>query len=160
MGHFWVSGRFPIHKGPTPPLTPQTMLDACIQNFFPSSTLYGVGGGRTARKVRKGCTVLRGNRELTEKYEYCITEGLLSGIVPYYMKRYGHGAKNSKNVLVKKPNRSLFSRVIFRFPGFASLRLVIGWKKTSPFRFNQSQGTQNKLLRSCRRFPAPYASYI
>ena len=26
--------RFPIHTGPTPPLTPQTMLDACIQNFF------------------------------------------------------------------------------------------------------------------------------
>ena len=23
-------GRFPIHTGPTPPLTPQTMLDACI----------------------------------------------------------------------------------------------------------------------------------
>ena len=29
-------GRFPIRTGPTPPLTPQTMLDACIQNFFPS----------------------------------------------------------------------------------------------------------------------------
>ena len=27
-------GRFPIHTGPTPPLTPQTTLDACIQNFF------------------------------------------------------------------------------------------------------------------------------
>ena len=24
-------GRFPIHTGPTPPLTPQTTLDACIQ---------------------------------------------------------------------------------------------------------------------------------
>ena len=66
-------GRFPIHTGPTPPLTPQTMLDACIQNFFRVSTLYRVGGGRTARKFRKGCTVLRGNREVTEKYEYCST---------------------------------------------------------------------------------------
>ena len=27
---------FPIHIGPTPPLTPQTMLDACIQIFCPS----------------------------------------------------------------------------------------------------------------------------
>ena len=65
--------RFPIHTGPTPPLTPQTMLDACIQNFFRVSTLYRVGGGRTARKFRKWCTVLRGNREMTEKYEYCST---------------------------------------------------------------------------------------
>ena len=27
-------GRFPIHTRPTPPLTPQTMLDEGIQNFF------------------------------------------------------------------------------------------------------------------------------
>ena len=33
----------------------------------------GWGEGRTARKFRKGCTVLRGNREMTEKYEYCST---------------------------------------------------------------------------------------
>ena len=70
---FAFLGRFPIHTGPTPPLTPQTMLDACIQNFFRVSTLYRVGGGRTARKFRKDCTVLRGNREITEKYEYCST---------------------------------------------------------------------------------------
>ena len=36
--------------------------------FFRVSTLYRVGGGRTARKFRKGCTVLRGNRKITEKY--------------------------------------------------------------------------------------------
>ena len=47
------------------------MLDACIQNFFRVSTLYMVVEGRAARKFRKGCTVLRGNREITEKYEYC-----------------------------------------------------------------------------------------
>ena len=73
LEHFCISGRFPIHTGPTPLLTPQTMLDACIQNFFRVSTLYRVGGGRTARKFRKRCTVLRGNREITEKYEYCST---------------------------------------------------------------------------------------
>ena len=73
-GTFAFLGHFPIHTGPTPPLTPQTMLDGCIQNFFRDfSTLYRVGGGRTARKCRKGCTVLRGNQEMTEKYEYCHT---------------------------------------------------------------------------------------
>ena len=60
---FAFLGCFPIHGRPTPPLTPQTTLDACIQNFFQVSTLYRVGGGRTTRKLRKGCTVLRGNRE-------------------------------------------------------------------------------------------------
>jgi len=63
LGQFCISGRFPIHTGPTPPLTPQTTLDACIQNFFQVSTSYRVGGRRTARKIRKGCTVLWGNPE-------------------------------------------------------------------------------------------------
>ena len=31
---FW--GRFPIPKRPTPPLTPQSTLDACIPEFFPN----------------------------------------------------------------------------------------------------------------------------
>ena len=50
---FPFPGCFSIHTGPTPPLIPQTMLDACIPNFFRDSTLYRVGGGRTARKFRK-----------------------------------------------------------------------------------------------------------
>ena len=70
---FAFLGCFPIHTGPAPPLIPQTMLDACIQNFFRVSRLYRVGGGRTARNFPKGCTVIRGNREMTEKYEYCST---------------------------------------------------------------------------------------
>ena len=54
LGHFRVYGAF--HTGPTPPLTPQTMLDACIENFFfRVSTLYKVGGGRTARKFGMYC---------------------------------------------------------------------------------------------------------
>ena len=40
LGTLVFQGHFPIHTGPTPPLTPQTMLDACIQNFFLVSTLY------------------------------------------------------------------------------------------------------------------------
>ena len=73
LGHFCVSGVFSNSHRPTPSLTPQTMLDACIQNFFRVSILYRVGGGRTAREFRKGFTVLRGNREMTEKYEYWST---------------------------------------------------------------------------------------
>ena len=46
-------GRFPIHTGPTPPLTPQTMLDMCIQNFFRVSTLYRVGGGELQENSEK-----------------------------------------------------------------------------------------------------------
>ena len=42
---FAFLGRFLIHTGPTPPLTPQSMLDACIQNFVRVSTLYRVGAG-------------------------------------------------------------------------------------------------------------------
>ena len=38
-------GRFPIYTGPTPPLTQQAMLDACIQNFFQVLTLHRVGEG-------------------------------------------------------------------------------------------------------------------
>ena len=73
LGHFCFSGAFSIHTGPTPPLTPRTMSDVCIQNFFRVSTLYRVGGGRTARKFRERRTLLRGNREMTERYEYCST---------------------------------------------------------------------------------------
>ena len=43
--NFAFLGYFPINTGPAPPLTPQTMLDARIQNFFRVSTLYRVGEG-------------------------------------------------------------------------------------------------------------------
>ena len=73
MDSFAFLGRSSIHMGPTPPLTPQTMLDACIQNCLQVSTLYRVGGGRTARKFLERRTLLRGSREMTEKYKYCST---------------------------------------------------------------------------------------
>ena len=50
---FAFLGRFPIHSGPTPPLTPQTVLHACIQNFFRVSTLYSVGGRENCKKILK-----------------------------------------------------------------------------------------------------------
>ena len=48
--------------------------EACINNYSSRvSTLYRVGGGRTARKFRQGCIVLRGNWEMTEIWilQYC-----------------------------------------------------------------------------------------
>ena len=50
---FAFLGRFPIHTGPAPPLTPQTMLDACIQNFFRVSTFYSVGQGELQDSFEK-----------------------------------------------------------------------------------------------------------
>ena len=45
---FAFLGRFRVHTGPTPPLTQQTKLEACIQNFF-----------RVLKEnFKKGCTVL------------------------------------------------------------------------------------------------------
>ena len=52
---------------------PTNNVGRVYPEFFRVSTLYRVGGGRTARNFRKGCTVLRGNREMTEKWEYCST---------------------------------------------------------------------------------------
>ena len=34
QGRCTILGRFPIHTGPTPLFTPQTMLDACISSDF------------------------------------------------------------------------------------------------------------------------------
>ena len=50
---FAFLGCFPIHTGPTAPLTPQTMLNTCIQNFFGVWTLYRVGGRENCKKISK-----------------------------------------------------------------------------------------------------------
>ena len=50
---FTFLGHFPIHTGPTSSLTPQTMLDACIQIFFRVSTLYRLGGRENCKKISK-----------------------------------------------------------------------------------------------------------
>ena len=42
---FALLGLFPIHTGPTPPLTPQIMLDACIQVFSELQLCIGWGEG-------------------------------------------------------------------------------------------------------------------
>ena len=71
---FAFLGRFPIHTGPLP--SPHKQRWTRVSRiFFGVSTLYREGGrgGRTARTFRKWCTVLGGNREMTEKSEYCRT---------------------------------------------------------------------------------------
>ena len=70
---FAFLGRFPIHTGPTLPSPHIQCWTRVSRIFFRVSTLYRVGGGRTARKFWKGCTALRGNRETRKKYEYCST---------------------------------------------------------------------------------------
>ena len=51
---FAFLGHFPIHTGPTPTLTPQTMLDACLQNFFSEFQLcIGWGEGELQEKISK-----------------------------------------------------------------------------------------------------------
>ena len=89
---FFISGCFSNSHmpNPTPPLTPQTLLDACIHNIFRVSTLYkgggGGGGGGTARKFWKGCTVLWG--KLQKIMNTTLFQGPLSMIIvnpqPYF----------------------------------------------------------------------------
>ena len=51
LGTLAFLGRFSIHTGPTPPLTQQTILDACIQNYFRVSTLYREGEEKLQENV-------------------------------------------------------------------------------------------------------------
>ena len=64
--------------------------------FFRVSALYRVGGGRTARKFRKRCTVLRGNREITENMNIAVlSQGLLSRIVAMKSGQVREGKSNT-----------------------------------------------------------------
>ena len=53
MDTFEFLGRFPIHTGPTPPLTPQTLLDACFQNFSEFQLCIGWGKGELQENFEK-----------------------------------------------------------------------------------------------------------
>ena len=52
-GTFELLRRFPIHTYPAPPLTPQTTLDACFQNFFPSLNFVQGGGRENYKKISR-----------------------------------------------------------------------------------------------------------
>ena len=64
LGHFAFLGRFPIHTGPTPPLTPQTMLDECILHFFSEFQLcIGWGEGELQENFEKGALFCKGTEK-------------------------------------------------------------------------------------------------
>ena len=85
LGHFCISGAFSNSHRSNPSPHPTHNVGRVYPEFFRVSTLYRVGGGRTARKFLKGCTVLRGNRDMTEKYHDCSTvQGLLSRIIGFF----------------------------------------------------------------------------
>ena len=57
--------RFLFCKGPTPPLTPQTKLDMCIQDFFQVSTLLQAGGeGELQENFEKDARFYEGTQKL------------------------------------------------------------------------------------------------
>ena len=67
--HFWDVFRF-TQVQPLPSRHKQCWTRVS-RIFFEFQLCIGVGGGRSARKFRNWCTVLRGNGEITEKYAYC-----------------------------------------------------------------------------------------
>ena len=61
---------------------PQTMLDACIQNFFQVSSLYGVGEGRNEEHFEKVALFYEGTQTLQKKTNTALlSQGRLSRIV-------------------------------------------------------------------------------
>ena len=74
LGHFCISGAFSNSHRSNPSPHPTNNVGRVYPEFFSEfQQLYRVGGGRTARKFRKRCTVLRENRKIAEKYEYYST---------------------------------------------------------------------------------------
>ena len=45
----------------------------CVSRIFSEFQLCIVWGEENCKKISKRCTVVRGNQEMTEKYEYCST---------------------------------------------------------------------------------------
>ena len=73
-----MSGAFANSHKSNPSRHPANNIGHVYPESFRVSTLYRVGGGRTARNFRKGCTVLRGNREMNIAV---LSQGRLSKIV-------------------------------------------------------------------------------
>ena len=79
---FAFLGRFPIHTGPTSPLTPPMVLESQL-----CMGLKGGGGRRNARKFRKGSTVSWGNPEWQKNMNIAsLSQGLLSMIVQVWFQ--------------------------------------------------------------------------
>ena len=82
LGTLAFLGRFPIYTGPTPPLTLQTKLDACIQNLFRVSTLYRVGEGELQENFEKDALFYEGTQKWQKTVNIAVlSQGLLFMIV-------------------------------------------------------------------------------
>ena len=69
LGHFCISGAFSNSHRSNPSPHPTNNVGRVYPEFFSEFQLcIGWGGGRTARKFRKRCTVLREDQKITEKY--------------------------------------------------------------------------------------------
>ena len=67
---FTFVGRFSVHTCPKFPSTPQTTLDACIQNFSLVLTLRNkVGEGGPQAIFEKDALFYGGHPKITENYE-------------------------------------------------------------------------------------------
>ena len=80
---FAFLGRFPrILICPTPPLTPQTTLDACIQNFSECQLCLGWREGELKENVGKDALFYEVTQKLQEIMNTAfLSQGLLSMIV-------------------------------------------------------------------------------
>ena len=99
LGHFCISGVFSNSWTSNPSPHPTNNVGHVYPEFFRVSTLYRVGGGRTTRKLQKGCTVLRGNREWQKNMNIAV----LSLIVAF----------TSPDVISTSPKSFLTSRFDF-----------------------------------------------
>ena len=72
LGHFRVSGAFSNSHRSNPSPHPTNSVERVYLEFFSEFQLC-IGWGEGELQFWKVCTVLTGNREMTEKYEYCST---------------------------------------------------------------------------------------
>ena len=106
--HLWVF--LSIHPYLTPPPPPpkphKQRWTSASRIFSRVSTLYKWReGGRTARRFRKGCTVLSGHPYITENYEYCsdMSQGRLSRTCGAF-KSNGGPQNNFPSIAMKSRN--------------------------------------------------------
>ena len=72
MGHVSISGALSNSHRSNPSPHPTNNVGRVYPEFFPIFNFVLGGGGGGGGELQE-CTVLRGNREMTEKYEYCST---------------------------------------------------------------------------------------
>ena len=79
---FAFLGHSPIHTGPTPLPSPHKQCWTHVSKIFSDFQLcIGWGEGELQENFEKGCTVLRGNRQMTENMNIAVlSQGLCPGL--------------------------------------------------------------------------------